>query len=52
MKHKIMQAMKTSNDEHQLFGFVQLDDAYWAASKRETEVVVQVIKVLLLRQLP
>ena len=29
MKHKIMQAMKTRDDEHQLFGFVQLDDAYW-----------------------
>ena len=27
-------AMKTRDDEHQLFGFVQLDDAYWGGVKK------------------
>ncbi len=29
MKHKIMQAMKSRDDELPISGFVQLDDAYW-----------------------
>ena len=29
-----MQAMKTRDDEHQLSGFIQLDDAYWGSVKK------------------
>ncbi len=34
MKHKIMQAMKSRDDELPISGFVQLDDAYWGGVKK------------------
>ena len=34
MKHKIMQTMKSRDDEHPLSGYVQLDDAYWGGVKK------------------
>jgi len=43
-----MQAMKERDDELPLSGFIQLDDAYWAASKKENEAELPVIKALLL----
>lgn len=34
MKHKLLQAMKESEDEHQIGGIIQLDDVYWGGERR------------------
>ena len=39
MKHKLLQAMKESEDEHQIGGIIQLDDVYWGREWRIRRVV-------------
>lgn len=34
MKHKLLQAMKESEDEQQIGGIIQLDDVYWGGERR------------------
>ena len=36
VKHKLMQVMKERDDTRPLGGWVQLDDAYWGAPRRQT----------------
>jgi len=35
MKHKLQQAMKENDDNHQLDGLILMDDAYWGGKKRD-----------------
>ena len=32
LKHKLLQAMKESDDKQPISGIIQLDDVYWVAS--------------------
>ncbi|GAA3929061.1 IS1595 family transposase [Litoribacillus peritrichatus] len=34
LKHKLLQAMKESDDKHSLRGIVQIDDVYWGGKRR------------------
>lgn len=34
LKHKLLQAMKESDDKHALNGIIQLDDVYWGGKRR------------------
>ncbi len=34
LKHKLLQAMKESDDKHPISGIIQLDDVYWGGERR------------------
>lgn len=34
MKHKLLQAMKESDDRYPIGGIIQLDDVYWGGERR------------------
>lgn len=34
MKHKLLQAMKETDDRHPIGGIIQLDDVYWGGERR------------------
>ena len=34
LKHKLLQAMKESDDKHPISGIIQLDDVYWGSERR------------------